>query len=96
MNAVEIEEAVSKLAEFPFVAAEFPFQFLEAFDFNATAVNKLTNGVAPINDKPLSEPETLDAQAFDELNTNPPAAAVAAEPAAPAAPAAPAGGEPQA
>jgi hypothetical protein len=31
MNAVEIEEAVSRLAESPFDPAEFPFAFLEAF-----------------------------------------------------------------
>ncbi len=31
MNAVEIEEAVSRLAEGPFDAAEFPYAFLEAF-----------------------------------------------------------------
>ncbi len=44
MNAVEIEDEVSKLTAAPFVAAEFPFRFLEAFDFNATAVNKLRSG----------------------------------------------------
>ena len=33
----------------------------------AHAVNKLTNGMAPINEKPLSEPETRDAQQYDEL-----------------------------
>ena len=31
MNAVEIEEAVSELAEQPFHALEFPYSFLEAF-----------------------------------------------------------------
>jgi len=31
MNAVEIEEAVSALAEAPFDAGNFPFAFLEAF-----------------------------------------------------------------
>ena len=31
MNAVEIEEAISKLADQPFDAEEFPFAFLEAF-----------------------------------------------------------------
>ena len=30
MNAVEIEEAISALAEQPFDAAEFPFAFLQA------------------------------------------------------------------
>lgn len=31
MNAVEIEEAISALAEQPFDAAEFPYASLEAF-----------------------------------------------------------------
>jgi hypothetical protein len=31
MNAVEIEQAISELAEAPFDRQEFPFQFLEAF-----------------------------------------------------------------
>jgi len=31
MNAVEIEEAVSKLAEAPFDSEAFPFAFIEAF-----------------------------------------------------------------
>jgi hypothetical protein len=31
MNAVEIEEAVSALAEQQFDRAEFPYRFLEAF-----------------------------------------------------------------
>ncbi len=31
MNPVEIEQAISELAEAPFDAAEFPFAFLEAF-----------------------------------------------------------------
>ncbi len=31
MNAVEIEEAISLLAGQPFVPAEFPYAFLEAF-----------------------------------------------------------------
>ncbi|WP_328988204.1 type IIL restriction-modification enzyme MmeI [Thiorhodovibrio winogradskyi] len=36
MNAVEIEEAISALAEQPFAAEEFPFAFLEAFGNKAT------------------------------------------------------------
>ena len=31
MNAIEIEQAISELAEKPFDGQEFPFQFLEAF-----------------------------------------------------------------
>ncbi len=41
MNAVEIEEAVSRLAEVPFDGAEFPFAFLEAFWNKATTLKRL-------------------------------------------------------
>jgi hypothetical protein len=41
MNAVEIEEAVSALAERPFDAGEFPFQFLEAFGNKETTIKRL-------------------------------------------------------
>lgn len=41
MNAVEIEEAISRLAEQPFNATEFPFAFLEAFGNKATTINRL-------------------------------------------------------
>ena len=41
MNAVEIEEAVSQLAEAPFDPEEFPFAFLEAFGNKSTTIKKL-------------------------------------------------------
>ncbi len=41
MNAVEIEQAISELAEKPFDRQEFPFQFLEAFGFNETTIRHL-------------------------------------------------------
>ena len=41
MNAVEIEEAVSQLAEAPFEPETFPFAFLEAFGNKATTIKKL-------------------------------------------------------
>lgn len=41
MNAVEIEEAISRLAEQPFDAAEFPYAFLEAFGNKATTITRL-------------------------------------------------------
>lgn len=41
MNAVEIEEAVSLLAEQPFDAAEFPFEFLAAFGNKETTLKRL-------------------------------------------------------
>jgi hypothetical protein len=44
MNAVEIEEAVSKLAEAPFDAAEFPYAFLEAFGNKETTLKRLRTG----------------------------------------------------
>lgn len=44
MNAVEIEEAISRLAEQPFDAAEFPYAFLEAFGNKATTIKRLRGG----------------------------------------------------
>ena len=46
MNAVEIEEAVSALAERPFDAAEFPFAFLEAFGNKETTIKRLRTGAS--------------------------------------------------
>ena len=50
MNAVEIEEAVSALAEQPFVADEFPFAFLEAFGNKATTIKRLRTGASNRSD----------------------------------------------
>ena len=44
MNAVEIEEAISALAERPFDAAEFPYAFLEAFGNKETTIKRLRKG----------------------------------------------------
>ncbi len=44
MNAVEIEEAVSALAEKPFDPAEFPYAFLEAFGNKETTLKRLRKG----------------------------------------------------
>lgn len=44
MNAVEIEEAISLLAEQPFVPAEFPYAFLEAFGNKPTTIKLLRTG----------------------------------------------------
>lgn len=44
MNAVEIEEAISLLAEQPFVAETFPYAFLEAFGNKETTIKRLKSG----------------------------------------------------
>jgi hypothetical protein len=44
LNAVEIEEAISNLAEQPFDAAEFPYAFLEAFGNKAATLQRLKSG----------------------------------------------------
>ncbi|MAL78848.1 MAG: lactate dehydrogenase [Sneathiella sp.] len=50
MNAVEIEEAISKLAEQPFDAEEFPFAFLEAFGNKTTTIKRLRSGTSNKSD----------------------------------------------
>lgn len=50
MNAVEIEEAVSALAERPFDREEFPYQFLEAFGNKATTIKRLRTGASNKSD----------------------------------------------
>lgn len=52
MNAVEIEAAVSDLAAEPFDAAEFPFQFLQAFDKKETTLKRLRKGDSNKSDVP--------------------------------------------
>ncbi len=44
MNAVEIEEAISKLAEQPFDPEQFPYAFLEAFGNKPTTIRFLRSG----------------------------------------------------
>lgn len=50
MNAVEIEEAISALAEQPFDAEAFPFAFLEAFGNKSTTIKKLRKGASNRSD----------------------------------------------
>ena len=50
VNAVEIEEAVSQLAEQPFDAREFPFAFLESFGNKATTIKRLRSGASNKSD----------------------------------------------
>lgn len=52
MNAVEIEEAVSTLAEQPFDAESFPFAFLEAFGNKETTIKRLKSGTTNQSDLP--------------------------------------------
>ncbi len=52
MNAVEIEEAVTELAENPFDAAEFPYQFLAAFGNKDTTIKRLRAGSTNASDLP--------------------------------------------
>jgi len=52
MNAVEIEEAVSALAEAPFDAEAFPFAFLAAFGNKETAIKRLRAGATNQSDLP--------------------------------------------
>jgi hypothetical protein len=44
MNAVEIEQAISALAEMPFDAEEFPYAFLQAFGNKETTLRRLRKG----------------------------------------------------
>lgn len=52
MNAVEIEEALSALAEAPFEPAEFPYQFLTAFGNKDAAIKRLRKGDSNASDVP--------------------------------------------
>ena len=52
MNAVEIEEAISKLAEQPFDAEEFPYLFLQAFGNKDTTIKRLRAGSTNASDLP--------------------------------------------
>ena len=50
MNAVEIEQAITDLAEQPFNPAEFPYAFLEAFGNKATTIKRLRAGASNKSD----------------------------------------------
>nr|WP_239496374.1 DNA methyltransferase [Salinicola peritrichatus] len=50
MNAVEIEAAISDLAQQPFDPAEFPYAFLEAFGNKATTIKRLRSGASNKSD----------------------------------------------
>jgi hypothetical protein len=50
MNAVEIESAISDLAQQPFDPAEFSYAFLEAFGNKATTIKRLRSGTSNKSD----------------------------------------------
>lgn len=50
MNAVEIEEAISKLVEEPFDRSEFPYSFLAAFGNKDTTLKRLRAGASNKSD----------------------------------------------
>ncbi|PKO63497.1 MAG: lactate dehydrogenase, partial [Betaproteobacteria bacterium HGW-Betaproteobacteria-17] len=50
MNAVEIEQAITDLAEQPFDPAAFPYAFLEAFGNKATTLKRLRAGASNKSD----------------------------------------------
>ncbi|VVT29012.1 Lactate dehydrogenase [Roseovarius sp. EC-HK134] len=50
MNPVEIEQAISELAEQPFDAAEFPYAFLMAFGNKDTTIKRLRTGASNKSD----------------------------------------------
>ncbi|WP_296722000.1 DNA methyltransferase [Erythrobacter sp.] len=52
MNPVEIGDAITELAQQPFDAAEFPFQFLAAFGNKKTAIDRLRAGNTNQSDVP--------------------------------------------
>jgi hypothetical protein len=52
MNAVEIEAAISELADQPFDAAEFPYAFLAAFGNKDTTLKRLRSGNNNASDVP--------------------------------------------
>src|SRR5437016_12223353 len=50
MNAVEIEEAISQLADQSFDAQNFPYAFLEAFGNKETTIKRLRAGASNRSD----------------------------------------------
>lgn len=50
MNAIEIEQAITDLAEQPFDPAEFPYAFLESFGNKATTIKRLRAGASNKSD----------------------------------------------
>jgi hypothetical protein len=66
LNAVEIEEAISALAEQPFDAQEFPFLFLEGFANKTTTIKRLRTG-ASSNVTPTMRPLRKSIETFSSV-----------------------------
>ena len=72
MNAVEIEEAISQIAEKPFDAVNFPYEFLEAFGNKETTIKRLKSGGENKSDVPngLLQRNNIHLAVCHEGNTN--------------------------
>ena len=75
MNAVEIEEAISALAEQPFQPGEFPYAFLEAFGNKDTTIKRLQSGSSNKSDLgsgliPYNQKITMTAMAMADIKTS--------------------------
>ena len=64
MNAVEIEEAGSALAERLFEGAEFPFAFLRAFGNKTTSIKRLRSGASNSSDGCTPHVEQFGSRVF--------------------------------
>jgi hypothetical protein len=64
MNAVEIEEAISGLAEQAFDPVEFPFAFLQAFGNKDTTIKRLRAGASNKSDLGGSFRRTISTSPF--------------------------------
>jgi hypothetical protein len=82
MNAVEIEEAISRLAEQPFDRETFPYAFLEAFGNKETTLKKLRAGVSNKSDiGGVLQTSNIHIKACDEGEVTATLAALKASPA---------------
>ena len=68
VNAVEIEEATSTLAEQPFDPSEFPYAFLRAFNKETTIKRLSAAGTMRAWTHP-PEPSTIDCQVGADLTS---------------------------
>jgi hypothetical protein len=71
LNAVEIEEAISQLADQPFEPQGFPYAFLEAFGNKETTIKRLRAGASNKSgheDAHGAEAESHDRQSESEVH----------------------------